>query len=964
MGKKWGRTLGSQRLEGGIQVNVLGAGSLVSNPHRSAGPPVTCEGGRGRSAIITQQKSHRGSARSFDARFLLPFVCRPQAKREVETSDRSESAEPLRQSPTIQDGIPPIHLVSASPRKLRVQPRSPGRVFPHPNPQITQEVPKICGEGTGLSIQSPPLRPGVRPMDFYTSHVPGKIHGAPERNSALPLFRRLAGPGRQLPVGYTTSDIPPVTMSRTRPHCERGEVGTSPNTEVRFHRGNIRPNPQSGPAQGREPVHNVPKDKEISRISIQNCSGVAVYVGQPELAVQVRPLRPPLPQTTSVAPPTPLEPVQRISERLSTYLSRGHQVSRVVDSTAIPAGGSPPSPSICGHPYVHRCVREGLGGSCRQCHIPRPVGIGGVATPHKCPRAEGCAAGIDSAQPSSRVPHLSGYGQHHGEVVHKPAGRDKILVPHGGNSSTVPNSNGEAMDYQSQAHCRKAECAGRPAVQSGTGDPNRMDHRPTNSSDVICQVGNTTDRLVRHKSQQTMSAICVACPGPPSPRGGLPIDGFSGPGGLCVSPTPNPPENPAEIHDSISLPPDHSGPVVATKTLVPDTQPPRGGSPDSPSTHSVPTSAAQVVSLPPQCGDTQASRLAAGKVALVNQGHEEAVADRILAPQAKSSQRVYDAKWTQWVKWAQDHQVPHLHPTIPNIASFLQDLFNQGLAVSTIAGYRSVLASAFKFHTSLNITHSLELSSLIENFRHERPQPSNLVPKWDLDLVLWTLMDKPFEPIHDEKAVPLTFLTWKTTFLLLLASGLRRGELHAIPVKGISYPKDYTHMTFRPDPGFVAKTTLRTGQALQPFVIQSLEKLVGKEKERTLCPIRCTKAYLKRTEPLRGDRKLLLISPDSRVQKDISVNTISSWISSLLSYCYRQPGHTAVTLSGRSTHEIRAYASSLVHRGCWSLEDIMQSGSWTSNQVFVNHYLRDIAEQEGSLHRIGPLVAGKKIVKL
>jgi len=333
-----------------------------------------------------------------------------------------------------------------------------------------------------------------------------------------------------------------------------------------------------------------------------------------------------------------------------------------------------------------------------------------------------------------------------------------------------------------------------------------------------------------------------------------------------------------------------------------------------------------------------------------------------LAPQAKSSQKVYDAKWGQWRKWAQENNIDPLSPSLANISSFLLSLFKQGLAVSTIAGYRSVLASAFKYHTDLDISHSIELSALIENFKHERPQPSNLVPKWDLDIVLWTLMDKPFEPIHDEKAVPLTYLTWKTTFLLLLASGLRRGELHAIPFKGISYPRDYSHLTFRPDPAFVAKTTLKTGHALQPFSIQSLEKIVGKEKERTLCPVRCTRAYMKRTEHVRGERKLLLLSPDPRVQKDISVNTLSSWMSSLISFCYRQPGQTAISLSGRSTHEIRAYAASLVHRGCWSLEDILQSGSWTGNQVFVDHYLRDLSEQQDGLNRLGPLVAGKRVV--
>jgi len=213
------------------------------------------------------------------------------------------------------------------------------------------------------------------------------------------------------------------------------------------------------------------------------------------------------------------------------------------------------------------------------------------------------------------------------------------------------------------------------------------------------------------------------------------------------------------------------------------------------------------------------------------------------------------------------------------------------------------------------VSHSIELSALIENFKHERPQPSNLVPKWDLDLVLGTLMDKPFEPIHDEEAVPLTYLTWKTTFLLLLASVLRRGELHAIPFKGVSYPRDFSRLSFRPDPAFMAKTTLRTGHALQPFAIQSLDKVLGKEKERTLCPVRCARAYLKRTESIRGERKLIL-SPDPRVKKDMSVITLSSWMSSLISVCYRQPGQTAVSLSSRSTHEVKAYRASLVHRGC------------------------------------------------
>jgi len=32
--------------------------------------------------------------------------------------------------------------------------------------------------------------------------------------------------------------------------------------------------------------------------------------------------------------------------------------------------------------------------------------------------------------------------------------------------------------------------------------------------------------------------------------------------------------------------------------------------------------------------------------------------------------------------------------------------------------------------------------------------------------------------------------------------------------------------------------------------------------------------------------------------------------------------------------------------------------------VFINHYLRDLSEQEDDLKRLGPLVVGKKVMKV
>ena len=288
------------------------------------------------------------------------------------------------------------------------------------------------------------------------------------------------------------------------------------------------------------------------------------------------------------------------------------------------------------------------------------------------------------------------------------------------------------------------------------------------------------------------------------------------------------------------------------------------------------------------------------------------------------------------------------------------------LAVSTIKGYRSSLSSALRFSTNLDVTGSLFLSNLVQDFLRECPPRSTVVPKWDLTLVLWTLMEPPFEPLGGSSACALKFLTWKTAFLLLLASGARRGELHAIRFSGVSYPntKIWSHITLRPDPSFLSKTRLRTGQALDPIRIPSIDSILSKgmKQERLLCPVRCAQAYMARTVDMREGKKLYLISFDPKFKKDIHVNTLSSWIAQLIEFCYRQPGHQAITLTGKNAHEVRAYAASLVHKGTWNLEDVLMSGTWKSPSTFISHYLRDLSEQTEDWNRIGPIIAGRQLV--
>ena len=69
------------------------------------------------------------------------------------------------------------------------------------------------------------------------------------------------------------------------------------------------------------------------------------------------------------------------------------------------------------------------------------------------------------------------------------------------------------------------------------------------------------------------------------------------------------------------------------------------------------------------------------------------------------------------------------------------------------------------------------MTSLFKNFRKEVPLRSTPIPKWNVNVVLKWLASDAFEPIE---SISLERLTWKSIFLLALASAKRIGELHAL----------------------------------------------------------------------------------------------------------------------------------------------------------------------------------------
>ena len=169
-----------------------------------------------------------------------------------------------------------------------------------------------------------------------------------------------------------------------------------------------------------------------------------------------------------------------------------------------------------------------------------------------------------------------------------------------------------------------------------------------------------------------------------------------------------------------------------------------------------------------------------------------------------------------------------------------------------------MLSHTLAFHRSSQVCSDPAISELIRAMELKRPVSRSLTPKWGLACVLWSLTKSPYEPLDQAS---FQFLTWKTVFLLTMASAKRRSEIHALSVERGHLPFDSSDgsVTLLCQPGFLAKNKLPS-MASKQFKVQSLSKTCGQDDEDILlCPVRALTFYLYRVKSIRGSRKRLFI---------------------------------------------------------------------------------------------------------
>ena len=311
-----------------------------------------------------------------------------------------------------------------------------------------------------------------------------------------------------------------------------------------------------------------------------------------------------------------------------------------------------------------------------------------------------------------------------------------------------------------------------------------------------------------------------------------------------------------------------------------------------------------------------------------------------------STQTVYACHWARWYAWCVKHNVSAISPTEIDLANHLAQLSTvHSLSPSCMRVRRSAILTTLR-----QLGYPLDLSSsvvhdVIRGAAAIRVRVAPCVPKWDLFLLLAFLREPRFEPLE---AASLVNLTRKTVFLLTLATARRISEIHAIsglPSDVAYLPDGSLELMFLPE--FLAKNQV-PGDASPVISIPTLDTVTcPDDPDRSNCPVRALRIYRRRTESKRkAGQRCLFMSINPNHTKDVRKNTLARWISNLIKEAYSwaiSKDFSYLPLIAPKTHEIRAWSASLGHANNVPMGRLLQAAYWRSEDIFINHYLRDSA---------------------
>ena len=258
----------------------------------------------------------------------------------------------------------------------------------------------------------------------------------------------------------------------------------------------------------------------------------------------------------------------------------------------------------------------------------------------------------------------------------------------------------------------------------------------------------------------------------------------------------------------------------------------------------------------------KSSRVETLRAILRAKGHSREAANMMSRCLRESSQQVYESHWSRFMAFCRTKRWQVFQVRSHHFSTYMMHLFRDDLLPSTIISHRTSVASVLR-HWVYDPAADPHIKLLVRAFRLERPVQRRIMSKWDLHLVLLSLMRPPFtcqsedDGESSDDVIPLKWRTLKCLFLLALASARRRSYLHALSIAPgrCVFARGNTQrqlvVSLLLEPGFLAKNQLPT-QAPEWITVPGNSHLNPTEPEQMLCPVRQLKLYIRDSERIRG----------------------------------------------------------------------------------------------------------------
>ena len=599
---------------------------------------------------------------------------------------------------------------------------------------------------------------------------------------------------------------------------------------------------------------------------------------------------------------------------------------------------------------VDGCLQSRLGSPYGQSECIGNMDTFGQSKTHKLPGNVSSAESTYSLQePLNRQTSHDKKRQLDSSVLHQSTRGDEVSsVVHVGVDNLSMVHEMEHSD-QSSSHSGQEKCTGRQFVsRECESENNRVEPVSNSSRSALQHLYKTKHRLVCNKRKSQNSDILLPVPGAGSlelRRSGVQLDGDLR---ICVSPTHiNPKDTSENETGDVYTPTDCA--AISEAVMVSNTSKSARGH-----TNDVTFKRGFIKS---KKGSNKTSRPSKSQISSLENIRQcgspkffsKKAESFITNSRRRSTRKVYDARITIFRNWCASRNVCPYTISVTDLAEFFIYLHEvRGLKASTISGYKSAIASIHKGWNHSTVSNNVSLSRLIKGIYNVSPTVKTLLPNWDLPPVLWSLCDSPFEPLG---SCDLKYLTWKTVFLVAMATASRVSEIHALSI-------DSQHMRFEkngirllPNLNFLAKTQ-RLGKPWDPLFVPEFNTYATEARDQLLCPCRALRMYVKRTKTLRNRETALFVTYKQNYHQRASKDSISRWIVSLIRYCVETKG---INLTSVRAHDTRRLSTSWALFNGASTEEIVKAAHWANESTFTSFYMRDVPSQEARFARLSIL---------